>query len=75
MFRANEALIGKEVEYNGSPHEFSSSSVDPHRFRVVGGTFLNSGQTNHAGCDTQKIYLFLWAINLHQVTCKFCVKN
>ena len=48
MFRANEALIGKKVEYNGSPHEFSNSSVDPHRFRVVGGTFLNSGQTKIA---------------------------
>ena len=43
MFRVNEDLIGKKVEYSGNPHEFSTNSIDPHRFRVVGGSFLNSG--------------------------------
>jgi mRNA-decapping enzyme subunit 2 len=46
MFQANEKLLGHKVEYDGNPHVFAEQGFagkDPHAFRVVGGTFLNSG--------------------------------
>ena len=46
MFSANEKLMGRKVEYDGNPHVFAEeglSKTDPHAFRVVGGSFLNSG--------------------------------
>ena len=50
MFRRNEELLGRKVEYDGNPHVFADSSkVDPHAFRVVGGAFLNgNGQLAEA---------------------------
>ena len=47
MFRVNEALLGRRVEYDGNPHVFTDQGCggdggDPHAFRVVGGTFLNA---------------------------------
>jgi len=46
MFRVNEQLLGRKVDYDGNPHIFSEEGLaagDPHAFRVVGGSFLNSG--------------------------------
>lgn len=46
MFQVNEKLIGRKVEYDGNPHYFAEKGFDgrdPHAFRVVGGTFMNSG--------------------------------
>ncbi|KAI2501060.1 Dcp2 [Fragilaria crotonensis] len=46
MFKVNEQLIGRKVEYDGNPHFFAEKGFDgrdPHAFRVVGGTFMNSG--------------------------------
>jgi mRNA-decapping enzyme subunit 2 len=47
MFQANEKLIGRKVTYDGNPHLFAEKGFDggpdPHAFRVVGGSFLNSG--------------------------------
>uniref|UniRef100_A0A6U2QNH7 Nudix hydrolase domain-containing protein n=1 Tax=Leptocylindrus danicus TaxID=163516 RepID=A0A6U2QNH7_9STRA len=48
MFKANEMLIGRKVEYSGNPHEFGDVSFDPHRFHVVGGEFMNSGTSSIA---------------------------
>jgi len=46
MFKANERLIGRKVEYDGNPHLFAERGFDgqqdPHAFHVVGGTFLNA---------------------------------
>jgi mRNA-decapping enzyme subunit 2 len=45
MFKANEALSGRKVDYDGNPHVFAEQGFqgnDPHAFRVVGGTFMNS---------------------------------
>jgi len=55
MFEANSKLQGgRIVEYDGNPHEFAEKGfgiddeatgqkrVDPHSFRVVGGSFMNS---------------------------------
>lgn len=45
MFQANEDLLGKKVDYDGDPHFFSDHGFagnDPHNFRVVGGSFMNS---------------------------------
>ena len=45
MFSTNERLIGRKIEYDGNPHMFAEEGLakgDPHAFRVVGGTFLNS---------------------------------
>jgi mRNA-decapping enzyme subunit 2 len=45
MFLANEKIIGKEVDYDGNPHLFSEMGFngnDPHAFRVVGGSFMNT---------------------------------
>jgi len=46
MFRTNEGMIGKKVEYDGNPQRFANegfNGIDPHSFRVVGGEFMNSG--------------------------------
>lgn len=47
MFQANESLLGRKVTYDGNPHLFAEKGFnggpDPHAFRVVGGSFLNSG--------------------------------
>lgn len=45
MFHANEALLGRKVEYDGNPHLFAEKGFDgrdPHAFHVVGGSFMNS---------------------------------
>lgn len=45
MFLTNERLIGRKIEYDGNPHVFAEEGLsqgDPHAFRVVGGSFLNS---------------------------------
>jgi mRNA-decapping enzyme subunit 2 len=46
MFKTNEKLIGRKVDYDGNPHVFTEQgfggSNDPHAFRVVGGAFMNS---------------------------------
>jgi len=55
MFEANSKLQGgRTVEYDGNPHAFAEDGfgvddeatgrkrVDPHAFRVVGGSFMNS---------------------------------
>jgi mRNA-decapping enzyme subunit 2 len=50
MFTANEALLGRKITYDGNPHDFAEKGFDisengrndPHAFRVVGGTFMNS---------------------------------
>lgn len=47
MFRVNEKLIGRKIEYDGNPQVFATrgfDGVDPHAFRVVGGGFMNSGK-------------------------------
>ena len=47
MFRANEVLLGRKVDYDGNPHEFVDKGFggnDPHAFRVVGGSFMNSSE-------------------------------
>lgn len=45
MFKANEKLLGRKIEYDGNPHEFEKGfgGQDPHAFRVVQGAFLNTG--------------------------------
>lgn len=45
MFRVNEQLSGRRVDYDGNPHVFAEQGFqgnDPHAFRVVGGAFMNS---------------------------------
>ncbi|KAL7527168.1 hypothetical protein ACHAXR_004488 [Thalassiosira sp. AJA248-18] len=53
MFATNEQILGRKITYDGNPHDFAekgfdvgeeggSARVDPHAFRVVGGTFMNS---------------------------------
>jgi mRNA-decapping enzyme subunit 2 len=47
MFKANEQLLGRTVDYDGNPHVFSEkgfNGVDPHAFRVVGGSFMNTSE-------------------------------
>jgi mRNA-decapping enzyme subunit 2 len=56
MFATNERILGRKVTYDGNPHEFAEKGfgivgegagrVDPHAFRVVGGNFMNSNDTN-----------------------------
>ena len=51
MFKANEMLLGRKIDYDGNPHVFAEhgfSGNDPHAFRVVGGTFMNSSSKNKA---------------------------
>lgn len=46
MFKANEKILGRKIEYDGNPHYFAEKGFDgkdPHSFHVVGGTFMNSG--------------------------------
>jgi len=54
MFATNEHILGRKITYDGNPHDFAekgfavggkgeSGRVDPHAFRVVGGSFMNSG--------------------------------
>lgn len=56
MFKVNEKLIGKKIEYDGNPQVFASkgfNGVDPHSFRVVGGGFMNSGTSEIANNPDQ----------------------
>lgn len=49
MFAKNEMLLGRKITYDGNPHDFAEKGfsvegdkkVDPHCFRVVGGSFMN----------------------------------
>lgn len=49
MFRVNEQLLGRKIDYDGNPHLFEQgfAGQDPHAFRVIGGSFLNAEQ--HGG--------------------------
>ena len=50
MFATNEQILGRKITYDGNPHDFAEKGfdvdgtgrVDPHAFRMVGGTFMNS---------------------------------
>ena len=45
MFRVNEQLLGRKIDYDGNPHVFAEeglSKTDPHAYRIVGGSLLNS---------------------------------
>ena len=56
MFRVNEKLIGRKIEYDGNPQIFATNGfggVDPHAFRVVGGGFMNSGTNAIAAAPDQ----------------------
>ena len=69
MFAANKRLLGREIAYDGNPHNFCEpmsvtekdfaagtagtgrgERIDPHRFRVVGGAFMNAAD-GRQGCD------------------------
>eukprot|EP00934_Nitzschia_sp_Nitz4_P004016 Nitzschia sp. Nitz4//scaffold49_size126201//124350//125876//NITZ4_003664-RA/size126201-processed-gene-0.104-mRNA-1//-1//CDS//3329553215//4006//frame0 len=58
MFKANEQLLGRKVDYDGNPHFFAEHGFggnDPHAFRVVGGGFMNSGDgLSHITKEEQK---------------------
>ena len=49
MFAKNEEILGRKITYDGNPHDFAEKGfsvegdkkVDPHCFRVVGGSFMN----------------------------------
>jgi mRNA-decapping enzyme subunit 2 len=48
MFRVNEQLLGRKIDYDGNPHVFAEeglSKTDPHAYRIVGGSLLNSQHT------------------------------
>jgi 8-oxo-dGTP pyrophosphatase MutT (NUDIX family) len=52
MFRVNEQIMGRPIDYDGNPHKFVSETEDGmacHRFHVVGGTFMNSPAMGDAG--------------------------
>ena len=56
MFLVNEMLIGRKIEYDGNPQIFATKGfdgVDPHAFRVVGGSFMNSGKDTIAAAPDQ----------------------
>jgi mRNA-decapping enzyme subunit 2 len=49
MFHVNAQILGRAVEYDGNPHIFTEeglSKVDPHSYRIVGGTMLNHTNSN-----------------------------
>jgi mRNA-decapping enzyme subunit 2 len=61
MFRTNEILLGRKITYDGNPHAFAVAGgagehrdpvVDPHSFRVVGGTFLNASFESPGGISS-----------------------
>lgn len=57
MFRVNEKLIGRKIEYDGNPQLFATrgfDGVDPHAYRVVGGGFMNSGKDELAPPPTKE---------------------
>jgi len=68
MFATNSKLQGGRIcEYDGNPHAFAekgfdgfdtSERVDPHAFRVVGGSFMNSqkGLENVSNDQAQSNY-------------------
>jgi mRNA-decapping enzyme subunit 2 len=48
MFRVNEQILGRKIDYDGNPHVFAEeglSKTDPHAYRIVGGSLLNSQHT------------------------------
>ncbi|GAX24918.1 mRNA-decapping enzyme subunit 2 [Fistulifera solaris] len=48
MFRVNEKLIGRRVDYDGNPHVFAEEGfrgTDPHAFRIIGGAFSSGIQS------------------------------
>lgn len=52
MFKANEEILGRKIDYDGNPHLFAEQGfcgVDPHAFRVVGGSFMNSKNSESKG--------------------------
>lgn len=50
MFKVNERLLGRKIEYDGNPHVFAEQGFfdgkDPHAFHVVGGGFLNAEEAS-----------------------------
>ena len=57
MFKVNEKLIGKKIEYDGNPQIFATKGFDgndPHAFRVVGGGFMNTGASTIASAPDAK---------------------
>ncbi len=58
MFRTNEELIGRKIEYDGNPQQFATKGfdgIDPHAFRIVGGQFMNSGNKDIANAPDRSI--------------------
>lgn len=55
MFKANERLVGRKVDYDGNPHVFAEKGfvdgIDPHAFRVVGGSLMNAPGCIGSGDD------------------------
>jgi len=51
MIRANEVLNNQKISYSGNPHEFSNDGFDPHKFHVVGGSFMNGPGAEIGGGD------------------------
>jgi len=50
MFNANEKILGRPIEYDGNPHTFADAmaNLNPHKFHIVGGSFMNSkGKKGH----------------------------
>jgi mRNA-decapping enzyme subunit 2 len=59
MFATNARLIGRTIDYDGNPHVFAergfdiaksiggqTERIDPHAYRIVGGTLLNSASAS-----------------------------
>ena len=57
MFAKNEEILGRKITYDGNPHDFAEKGfsvegdkkVDPHCFRVVGGSFMNDASGGGVG--------------------------
>ena len=48
MFTANERILGRQIAYDGNPHTFADAMANsnPHKFHIVGGSFMNSNTDN-----------------------------
>ena len=62
MFQVNAQILGRNVlsEYDGNPHLFTEdglSKMDPHSYRIVGGTLLNQhpGSESAATSDASNV--------------------
>jgi mRNA-decapping enzyme subunit 2 len=57
MFQVNAQILGRNVlsEYDGNPHLFTEeglSKIDPHSYRIVGGTLLNQHPGSQMNADS-----------------------